>query len=137
MKAFRDLVERQVATGELRGVEELLSDDVVFRSPVAFTPYRGKAITTAILHGVSRVFSDFRYVNAIENGRHSALVFETKVGDVSVHGCDFITTDENGLITELTVMVRPLSAANALAAAMGDQFERIQAEAAAATEGTR
>lgn len=134
MKAFRELVEAQIATGEMSGVEKLLAEDVVFRSPVAFKPYPGKAITAAILQGVSRVFSDFRYVNEIENGRHSALVFETKVGDTSVHGCDFITTNDDGLITEFTVMVRPLSAANALAEAMGAQFDRIQAEAVAMEE---
>ena len=59
----------------------------------------------------------------------SVLVFETRIGDVSVHGADFIHTDDAGLISELTVMVRPLSAAHALADAMGAQFDQIQAEA--------
>jgi hypothetical protein len=31
---------------------------VVFRSPVAFKPYPGKAITAAILRGVLRVFEE-------------------------------------------------------------------------------
>ncbi|MER7406319.1 hypothetical protein ABT373_28560 [Streptomyces sp. NPDC000070] len=48
-----------------------------------------------------------------------------------INGCDFIHVDEDGLIDELTVMVRPLSAAQALAAAMGAQFERIAEEARA------
>ena len=137
MKAFRELVERQISTGEMSGVEELLAEDVVFRSPVAFSPYPGKAITAAILHGVSRVFADFRYVSSIEEGRQSALVFEARIGDISVNGCDFITTDDDGLISEFTVMVRPLSAANALAEAMGAQFDQIKAEAATAMGDAR
>lgn len=129
MKAFRELVETTVASGSMTGVEHLLADDVVFRSPVAFKPYEGKPIVAAILNGVARVFTDFHYVSSTEEENRSALVFSTKVGDVTVHGCDFITTNDAGLISEFTVMVRPLSAANALAEAMAAQFPQIQAEA--------
>lgn len=137
MLAFRELVERSIDSGSLAGVEDLLADDVVFRSPVAFKPYPGKAITQAILNGVSRVFEDFVYTSSIEQDHHSALVFEARVGDVSINGCDFITTNDEGLITEFTVMVRPLSAANALAEAMGAQFAQIEADAIAFAEGSR
>jgi hypothetical protein len=65
------------------------------------------------------------------NGRDHALVFTARVGDREIDGCDFIHVDEDGLIDELTVMVRPLSGAQALAAAMGAQFERIAEEARA------
>jgi hypothetical protein len=108
-----------------------MADDIVFRSPVAFKPYEGPAITAAIIRGVSRVFTDFKYVQELADadGRGSALVFETFVDGVSTNGIDLIRTNEAGLISEFTVMVRPLSAANALAQAMGAQFDRIQAEA--------
>ncbi|MEW2432471.1 nuclear transport factor 2 family protein [Micromonospora sp. NPDC047644] len=110
-----------------------LADDVVFRSPVAFKPYPGKAITAAILRGVLRVFEDFRYTRELsgDGGRDHALVFEARIGDVAVEGCDFLHLDEAGLIDEFTVMVRPLSAAQTLAAAMAAQFEQIQREASA------
>jgi hypothetical protein len=127
MKAFRAAIE----AGDFDGVGDLLADDVVFRSPVAFKPYEGRPIVHAILRGVGRVFEDFRYVDEIVDGDTSALIFETRIGDVSVHGCDFIHTDDAGLIDQFTVMVRPLSAATALAEAMGAQFDRIQAEALA------
>jgi F420-dependent methylenetetrahydromethanopterin dehydrogenase len=127
MKAFREAVEQW----DFDAAEKLLADDVIFTSPVAFKPYPGKAITAAILRGVSRVFTDFRYIREIEDHPHSALVFEAKVGDVSVNGCDFITVNEDGLISELTVMVRPLKAAHALADAMGAQFDQILKEASA------
>jgi hypothetical protein len=128
MKAFREGIETALAGGGFDAVEATLADDVVFTSPVAFKPYAGKAMTAAILRGVGRVFEDFRYVRDIEDAPHSALVFETRVGDVSLNGCDFITVNEDGLISELTVMVRPLKAAQALAEAMAAQFEQIQAE---------
>jgi hypothetical protein len=78
------------------------------------------------------VFEDFRYVRELSGGgsRDHALVFEARIGDVIVEGCDFLHLDESGLIDEFTVMVRPLSAAQALAAAMAAEFEQIQSEAA-------
>lgn len=127
MKEFRAAVE----AGDFDGLGELLAADVVFRSPVAFKPYDGKPIVAAILRGVGRVFTEFRYVRELEDadGRGSALVFETVVEGVSVNGIDLIRTNDAGLISELTVMVRPLSASNALAAAMAAQFDQIVAEA--------
>lgn len=131
MKEFRATIE----SGNLAGLADLFADDVVFRSPVAFKPYEGPAITAAIIRGVSRVFTDFRYVEELisADGLGSVLVFETFVDGVSTNGIDLIRTNDAGLISELTVMVRPLSAANALAAAMGAQFDQIVAEASGGT----
>ncbi|AZZ82266.1 hypothetical protein C5O27_15295 [Gordonia alkanivorans] len=133
MKQFREAVEARDA----QAMQDLLADDVVFTSPVAFKPYPGKAITSAILRGVLRVFTDFRYVREIndEGGRDSALVFEATVNGKAVTGCDFIHVDDDGKIDDFMVMVRPLSGAQALAEAMGAQFDQIAAEAAAETAG--
>lgn len=130
MQAFRKAVEAV----DHAAVEALLAEDVVFSSPVVFRPYTGKATTAAILRGVTRVFEDFRYVREINDagGRDSALLFEARVGDRQITGCDFFHVNEEGLIDELMVMVRPLSAAQALAAAMGAQWDQITQEAAGA-----
>lgn len=132
MHPFRAAVEAR----DPDAMTALLSEDVVFTSPVVFRPYPGKAITAAILRGVLCVFEDFRYEREIADpgGRDHALVFRARVGDREIQGCDFLHTDEDGLIDEFTVMVRPLSAATALAEAMGAQFDHITREAA---EGTR
>ncbi|MFF9059657.1 nuclear transport factor 2 family protein [Streptomyces sp. NPDC101213] len=129
MRAFREAVE----AGDLDAVEALLAEDVVFTSPVVFKPYPGKAITAAILRAVAQVFEDFRYEGELagEDGRDHALVFTARVGGRELSGCDFIHVDEDGLIDRLTVMVRPLSGAQALAEAMGARFEQIVEEAGA------
>lgn len=129
MRAFREAVEAL----DPDAAEALLAPDVVFTSPVVFKSYTGKPITAAILRAVFGVFEDFRYVREIndENGRDHALVFTARVGDREINGCDLIHVDDDGLIDELTVMVRPLSAAQALAAAMGARFDRIAEEARA------
>ncbi|MEV6223461.1 nuclear transport factor 2 family protein [Nocardia fluminea] len=129
MHPFRTAVEAR----DDAAIEALLAENVVFTSPVAFQPYPGKAITAAILRAVIRVFEDFRYVREIGEGRDHALVFEATVDGKQLTGCDFVHLDEDGKIDELMVMVRPLSAANALAARMGAQFEQIKAEATASS----
>ncbi|MGK8505988.1 nuclear transport factor 2 family protein [Nocardia asiatica] len=132
MHPFREAVEAR----DEAAIEALLADDVVFTSPVAFKPYPGKAITAAILRAVIRVFEDFRYVREIADasGRDHAFVFEATVDGKQLTGCDFLHFDEHGKIDDFMVMVRPLSAAQALATRMGEQFERITAEAAAQLE---
>ncbi len=127
MTSFRKAVEAR----DPDAMAATLAENVVFRSPVAFKPYPGKAITAAILRGVLRVFEDFRYVRELSGGegRDHALVFEARIGDTRVEGCDFLHFDDDGRIDEFTVMVRPLSAAQALSEAMAAQFGQIQREA--------
>ncbi|EFE71089.1 nuclear transport factor 2 family protein [Streptomyces viridosporus] len=127
MQAFREAVE----AGDLDAAVALLAEDVVFTSPVVFKPYTGKPVTGAILRAVAEVFEDFRYVREINDagGRDHALVFTARVGDRTIEGCDFLHVGDDGLIDAFTVMVRPLSGAQALAAAMGARFERIARDA--------
>jgi hypothetical protein len=125
VNAFRKAVEAQ----DTDAMAACLADDVVFTSPVAFAPYPGKPLTAAILRGVMRVFENFRYEREIIDGPNHALMFRTEVNGKEVQGCDFLHLNEDGLIDEFTVMVRPLSGAQALSEAMGAQFEQIRAEA--------
>jgi hypothetical protein len=83
-----------------------------------------------ILHAVSRVVQDFHFEREIgaEGASDQALVFRARVGDRELHGCDFLHIGEDGLIDEFTVMVRPLSAAVALAQAMEAEVPVVQRE---------
>ena len=120
MHPFRRAIESR----DLDAAVGLFRDDVVFRSPVVFKPYRGRPAVARILEAVLQVFEDFRYVREIgaPDARDHVLVFEARVGEKQLEGSDFLRVDENGAITELMVMVRPLSAAMALAEAMKAQL---------------
>jgi hypothetical protein len=95
-----------------------LAPDVVFRSPIVFKPYEGRDAVGTVLEAVVEVFDDFRYVAELEGEGKSALIFQARVGDRELDGLDLLAFTEDGLVSELTVMVRPLSAALALAEAM-------------------
>lgn len=121
---FRTAVEKQ----DLDAVRDLLAEDATFLSPVAFKPYEGKEMVFAILKGAMRVFQDFHYVQEIGDGREHALVFKARIDNTQIHGCDFVTTNEDGLIQEFCVMLRPMSAVHAMSEAMRAQFEIIEQE---------
>ena len=124
MHPFRSAIEAR----DLDAVAALFADDVVFRSPIVFKPYEGRGTVTMLLTAVSQVFEDFVYDREIgaPDAPDHALVFRARVGDKQLEGCDFLHTNEDGLIDEMFVMVRPLSAAHALADAMSAQLAEMQ-----------
>ena len=125
MHPFRAAIEAR----DVDAATALLAEDVVFRSPVVFKPYRGRAVVGVILAAVAEVFEDFSYLREIgaDDARDHALVFEARIGDKQVEGCDFLHLDDSGSIDELVVMVRPLSGAHALRDAMAAKLAATQA----------
>ena len=127
MQAFRDAVERR----DLDALIALLSEEVVFRSPAVHTPYQGRDQVKPLLRAVGQVLKDFSYTRQIgaPHSRDHALVFRGRIDDRPLEGCDFIHVDEQGLIDELYVMIRPLSGLIALAEAMKRQLAEDASEA--------
>lgn len=120
MTPFRAAVE----SGDWSAAHDLLHEDVTFNSPAVHKPYQGKAACSHLLGHVEQVFAGLHYVHEIDGGNgHVALIFRATVGDREVQGMDLLVHDEDGRITEFTVMVRPLSGLIALAQAMGARLE--------------
>ncbi|TDO56615.1 SnoaL-like protein [Kribbella sp. VKM Ac-2571] len=122
MSEFRSAIEAR----DIDSVIKLLSDDVVFRSPVVHRAYRGCESAGAVIGAVAGVFEDFRYVHefATPDGMGEALTFRARVGDKDIDGCDFVMLDDSGSVRELMVMIRPLSGLMALTDAMRSILER-------------
>jgi hypothetical protein len=115
---------RAAAEGkDFSALEELFSEDVVFRSPVVFSPYEGRDAVAMLLGAVSQVFEDFRYVDQVETGDAAVLVFAARVGDRELDGVDILRFDGEDRIAEMMVMVRPMSGVHALAEAMQAKLE--------------
>ena len=109
-------------------VSDLFADDVTFRSPVVYKPYEGRDALEVVLGAVVKVFQDFRYTDQFEDGDTAMLIFEAKAGEREVQGVDILRFDEAGQISELIVMVRPMSGMHALA----DEMKRMLESAGAA-----
>ena len=118
MLEFRAAVESR----DLGRMEAALAPDVVFRSPAVFKPYEGREAVMHLLGTVIEVFEDFEYFDELVGEGTHALVFRARVGERMVEGLDHLTLDADGLVTELVVMVRPLSGLIALAEAMAERL---------------
>ena len=140
----------QYLRGDLDGgLDELLHPDCVFLSPIVFTPQQGREVTKLYLQAAGATFTQgadeqpnggedqhggergakvpgaFRYVKQVLTGNHAVLEFETTMDGTYVNGVDIITCDDDGLIVEFKVMLRPLQAVNLVHAQMKAMLERM------------
>jgi hypothetical protein len=110
------------AAARFRAAIEARAPDVTFYSPVVFKPYHGIDFVAGLLGVVADTLEDFRYVGSLDGSVEDldadVLVFRARVGDKAVHGIDMIQPGPDGLIRHFTVMIRPLSALQAVAEAM-------------------
>ena len=69
----------------------------------------------------------FHYLHQLEDPdvRVAILEFATEVDGKLVEGIDKLTFDDDGLIIELKVMIRPASALQAVGAKMAEQFKAV------------
>jgi len=129
------------------GLDELLDDDVVFYSPIVYTPQRGKAITTMYLQAAGQTLpgepttapgsqlsgepnsdKSFHYTKQTVSGDTAVLEFETTVEGKYVNGVDIITCNDAGKIIEFRVMIRPLQAINLVHKQMGEMLATMNSQ---------
>lgn len=119
---------RMVAARDLSQVASLCGPQAIFRSPVAFTPYRGAALVAAFLQQAVQAFQEFQYHRTFISGDHSVVLeFSARAGDKELKGIDMIRFDQLGQIEEFEVMVRPASGLQALGAEMARRMGPILA----------
>jgi hypothetical protein len=97
---------------------------------VTFKPFEGKEAVADLFSVLLEVFEDFRYTDELQGPGIHGLVFRARIGDREVEGIDLLRDDEHGLIADLTVLVRPLSATIALAEAVGPRLAALAAQRA-------
>jgi len=124
------------------GLDAILHEDCVFLSPIVFTPQVGRELTKMYLAAAGGTFGGdpqeaavvddddddgdkFHYVKKILQGNQAMLEFEATVEGKYVNGVDIITCDDDGLITEFKVMIRPLQAINVMHTQMKAMIERL------------
>ena len=109
---------RIIETDDPALLDDLLDEGCVFRSPAVHTPQEGKKLTTAYLTAALLVLGPtLSYRHEWYDDDSAVLEFTAELDGRSVHGIDMLRWGQDGRLVEFTVMVRPLSAANAVAAA--------------------
>lgn len=125
------------------GLDAILHPDVVFLSPIVFTPQKGIDITKMYLSAAGGTLGGddgdapdgsgdggggFRYTKEILDGHHAVLEFETSIDGKYVNGIDMMTCDDDGMITEFKVLIRPLQAINLVHEQMKAMLEKMSAQ---------
>lgn len=72
-----------------------------------------------ILQTVAGVFEDFTYHRVMTDGQSWTLEFSARIGEKALKGVDIVRMDDEGMIVEFEVMIRPANALEALGAEMG------------------
>jgi hypothetical protein len=134
----------KVVSGDAALLDDLLAEDVIFYSPVVFTPQKGKKITKLYLGAAGNTLgggepvspdggkagkSKFRYVKQVLSGNQAVLEFETEMDGKYVNGVDIITCNDEGRIVEFKVMIRPLQGVQTIHAQMARMLETMKGEA--------
>ena len=124
-----DLMEGEKNT---KALHSMLAKDCVFYSPVVHTPQKGQVLTSLYLMGAAQVLgvnSSFRYTRILDCFPNAVLEFETEVDGIFINGVDIIRWNEDGLIEEFKVMLRPLKAVNMVHQKMAEMLEAMKAPA--------
>jgi len=115
--AFRAAAER----GDIDAARELLAPNIIFHSPVTFHPFVGRDTVVKLLSLVASTFEDLRYTDELVLDGAHALIFKASVAGKELEGMDLLRSDEQGLIVDFTVMLRPLSGLIGFAQTMGEK----------------
>lgn len=105
---------RAAESKDLDLLRETLAEDVVLHSPILFKGFEGREMALVVLTNVIEVFEDFRYLDEVHGDGTVVLRFAAKVdGKFEIEGIDYLTLDDEGRVTDLTVFLRPQKAVQA------------------------
>jgi SnoaL-like domain len=115
---FREAVQRK----DLDAASATFAEGIAFHSPVTFHPFVGRETVTRLLGLVAETFEDFRYTDELDLGEAvCGLIFRASIDGRQLEGIDLLRLDDEGLIGDFTVMIRPLSGLLPFAQAMGEK----------------
>ena len=105
----------------------MLAEDAVFHSPVVHSPQAGRDKVFMYLDAASQVLGGeptFTYVRELIDGNELMMEFTATIDGIVINGIDLVSFDDEGMIKDFKVMVRPLKAVNMLWEKMGVQLAK-------------
>ncbi|MCO1582485.1 nuclear transport factor 2 family protein [Crossiella sp. SN42] len=111
--------------GDLAGVLATLAEDVVLHSPLTTrVRFEGKAEVRAVLTVALRELKGLRYRSDVGDERTRVLVHTATVGGQELEETARVELNSEGLISSITLSVRPLPGLTALMAAFAGPIAR-------------
>lgn len=125
----KDSFRTAVEAGLIDDIAASFTEDAVLHSPVSFKPVEGRVAIRALFTVLLEVLQDFRYTDQLESDEGTrGLVFRARIGDRDIEGLDLLRFDDSNLIRDITVMVRPRSAIEAIRQEVGGRLARMESD---------
>jgi hypothetical protein len=104
---------RAAEAKDLEAMTATLREDVELHSPILFRGFEGRELVAGVLTHVAATLEDLEYTDELTGEGTVVLRFKARVGDRELEGIDYLTLDDEGKVTDLTVFMRPMSALTA------------------------
>jgi len=105
MHPFEDVSSTNPTAAGFAGI---LNQDVVFHSPIFVHPVTGRGFVAELLETVHGIFGRPSYRLRLSEGGATVLLFDGDVEGQALQVAVAIQDDPEGLIRDLTVLMRPL-----------------------------
>ena len=111
-------------------MDSIVAEGCELHSPVVWKPTADKAYLMHILQGVINLIDGFSYRQQWVDGDEIILEFTGTVDGKGLVGIDKITLDDDGRMTRIEVLIRPLNTLIEFAGRMRDHALAFQKETA-------
>lgn len=113
---------RIVRERDLVGLDGVLDENVSLGAPPYWEKLRGRKLIHHLLGLIVHTIDGFTYHREWCNGSELALEFTGRVGERELQGIDLISLNDNLLVQNLDVLMRPVNSVIALRDAIAPQM---------------
>ena len=107
-----------IKSNNVNELKTILDQNVVFKPPTYWKQWQGREVVARILTHVGSVFKNLEYKRVLCNSSDYFLEFSCNIGQLDATGVDMITLNEQGLIKNFEVVMRPYKSIAELRKAM-------------------
>lgn len=136
IEGFLDEWHRVVAQRDLDGIPGLLAEDISLGAPPYWNRFEGRELVQHLLGVILQTIEGFTYHREWRSGSELALEFRGKVGELELQGIDLISLNEQGVVRNLDVLMRPANAIGALQTRVAPRMAEFLAKRAADASGS-
>ena len=134
--AFLTEWHRIVSEKDVDALTKVLAEDIQMGAPPYWTRLQGRDVVRHLLGLIIHTIEDFTYHREWCSGREYALEFTGHVGDLQLQGIDLISVNERGEISNLDVLMRPVTGVIALREIIAPQMAAYLAQRTEAPTST-
>ena len=113
-----------VQARDIDALVRTLAPDAVLHSAVTRSPFEGRDTLADLYAAVLDSFQEVRVVDEFQTGQTHAFFWEGRIAGRFVAGADRFRVDDDGKVTEITVVARPLSGLATFLTDIGFRFAR-------------